>query len=104
MESFPEDFRLPNAELDEKFRELKKQYCVRLLRQQLYLHMLERKENDFFDINRFNKAHVNNEKLCEEIFSVVVAELEALGWKYTISFGGTGLFIYSSENKPVSAW
>ena len=38
--------------------------------------------------------------LTKQLVKEVIPELEKNGWKCKTSFGGTGLFIYSSENPP----
>jgi hypothetical protein len=45
-----------------------------------------------------------NEKLIRDIVFIVIKELEGLGWKCALSFNDTGLFIYSTVNKPSSCW
>ena len=40
----------------------------------------------------------------QEQYEIVKSELVKLGWKCKTSFGGTGLFIYSTEEPPPSCW
>lgn len=101
MNSFPDTIKVGNKS---SFSQTKKEYYTSLLRKELYLHILNDNENDFFDINQFNKKYLNDEFMCEAIFSIVISELQEMGWKYKVSFGGTGLFLYTSENAPACAW
>jgi hypothetical protein len=98
MVEFPKPFE------KDTFPQLRRKQCEALLRQSLYDHIISNDENNYFDIDRFNKTHVRNEDLCEELFEIVIEELVQLGWKYKICFGGTGLFIYSGDTVPRSAW
>ena len=74
------------------------------IRRDIYEHIISEDENNYFDLEKFQKKYKlsteNRDKLCQEI----VKELEKLGWKCRLSFGDTGLFIYSSENPPKSCW
>ena len=40
----------------------------------------------------------------ENMTSKIIEELQELGWKCKTSFGGTGLFIYSTENPPPNCY
>ena len=101
MDQFPDSIKPSNKD---SFIKEKKNYYTRLLRQKLTEFVLNGDENDFFDINSFNKEYIRDEIMCESIFAIVIDELTAMGWKYKISFGGTGPFLYSSENPPLGAW
>ncbi len=96
--------QFPKPSEKDSFAEMKKQRCVEILRQSIYDHIVAGDENNYFDIDRFNKNHVHSEEVCEDIFGSVIDELVELGWKYKICFGGTGLFIYSGDTVPRSAW
>jgi hypothetical protein len=67
-------------------------------------------ENDYFDIDNFisnyNTYKSTNTilKYVSEFIDEIINELGNLGWKCKLSFGDTGLFIYSSENPPTSCW
>lgn len=71
------------------------------LRKHIYNFILDRKrENDFFDIDIFNRSYIKDINVTNDIINQVVLELNELGWKTHIGFGGTGLYIYSSEDLP----
>jgi hypothetical protein len=69
------------------------------IRWDLYLFLLSRdSEEDYFDLSKYI------EKVGDvEILQSVINNLESVGWKTSLSFGDTGLFIYTSE-KPKNCW
>jgi len=69
------------------------------LRRELYEHVIRHNENNYFSLDDFNKT-VDNIELVKEMIDELIIELEELGWKCKLSYGGTGLFIYSTENPP----
>jgi hypothetical protein len=74
---------------------------IRLLskyRKKISEFLVERKdENEYFQLDCFSNS-VNN-----DITKILISELENLGWKCKLSYGGTGLFIYVSET-PSNCW
>ena len=74
--------------------------CVCLFRKTVLEHMLKRKENDFIDLDTFNRTYIRDMKTMHRIVSIVQEELSALGWYTYLGFGDTGLYIYSTEEKP----
>lgn len=101
MDKFTE---LVHSNNKNNFFEVKRNHYIRILREDIFRFLINGDENDFFDINKFNKTYLDDEKMCESIFSEIIQELEEMGWKYKICFGGTGIFFYTSENPPASAW
>lgn len=80
------------------------------LRNAIYEFLILRKdENEYFDIDKFNSKIIEeisfgkNEYILK-IINKIMNELRGIGWKVQLSFGDTGLFIYSSEEKPKSCW
>ena len=73
------------------------------LRRDLYEHILSQGENNYFSLDQFNQK-VQNLELVKKMATEIIPELVALGWKCKLSFGGTGLFIYSSEKPPPNCW
>lgn len=73
------------------------------LRRDLYEHIISHEENDYFSLDDFNRR-VNNMEVTKKLVNDLIPELEKQGWKCKTSFGGTGLFIYSSEKPPSSCW
>ena len=101
MDNFPLNIKPENKE---QFFEIKYQKNLSLLRKEIYDFILDAKEDDFFDLvifdKRVNKDMKNTKMMCNQI----VQELNYLGWKTKLSYGDTGLFIYSTENPPTNAW
>lgn len=100
MREFPSKLKPENKD------SFKKVYYDRMkcyLRRDLYEHILSHNENDYFSLDKFNER-VDDLELVKKMISELVRELEDLGWKCKTSFGGTGLFIYSTENPPPSCW
>jgi hypothetical protein len=73
------------------------------LRRDLYEHIISHEENDYFSLDEFNRR-VNNMELTKKLVNELIPELEGHGWKCKTSFGGTGLFIYSSDKPPSICW
>ena len=69
------------------------------MRWDLYLFLLSREsEEDYFDLTKYI------EKVGDpDVFQAVINALEIVGWKTSLSFGDTGLFIYKGE-KPKNCW
>lgn len=78
------------------------------LRKEVYEHLIKIKcpenENSYFDIEKFNKKFLNDMDITQKIVSTITSELINLGWKCKLSFGGTALFIFSTEKPPPSCW
>lgn len=80
-----------------------RQLCY--LRRNIYEHMISKDENSYFELDKFSRNYLdNNTDLITRMTDVVISELEKLGWKCKTSFGGTGLFIYSTEKPPPSCF
>jgi hypothetical protein len=96
MKNFPECLNVKNKENFEKinYNRLK---CY--LRRDLFEHITSHTEDDYFSLDEFDKR-VNNMKITKALVKELIEELKSLGWNCKTSFGGTGLFIYSSETPP----
>ncbi len=70
-----------------------------LLRQDLYNHIISKEEKDYFSLDEFYNL-IGSMQEGKEIVKEIIKELVNMGWKCKTSFGGTGLFIYSTENPP----
>ena len=111
MKKFPEHINIKNKTIiiqpyKNNFEEINYQRILELLRKEVYEHLINRKdENDYFDIEIFCKRHNYTEKdNFLKILKTVLTELADFGWKTQLSFGDTGLFIYSTKEKPSSCW
>lgn len=103
MNKFPEHIKADNIN---KFPEINNQRVLSIFRQEIYEMLLTRKdENEYVDLDNFSRKYCKN-KTCilNKIVEQVIYELHGLGWKTDTSFGSTGLFIYSTEEKPRSCW
>jgi hypothetical protein len=96
MKEFPDSLKPKNIA---NFSKLNHDRLKCYLRRDLYEHIISHEEKDYFSLDEFNKR-VNNMNLTKQLVKEVIPELEKNGWKCKTSFGGTGLFIYSSENPP----
>ena len=77
-----------------------------IFRQQIYEHIINRKdENDYFAIDVFESKFLKNyPDTIQQMTNTIIKELESMEWKCKLSFGDTGLFIYSTEKPPRSCW
>jgi len=98
MNSFPLHLSDPNI-----FIQTLDDYLLQKMRKKIYLHILRNQQNDFFDMELFNRKYVNDMKKTEAFSETIIKELAELGWKTFIGYGGTGLFFYDQE-LPTSAW
>lgn len=87
-----------------EFPELCRAFYLRTLRKQLMRWMMKGNENDFFDLDDFNRSVVQDVSLTQQLVEQVTVELHSLGWKTFLGFGGTGLYVYSSEERPSTAY
>ena len=108
MNSFPQILKVSNKT---NFAELNNERILNLFREHVYLHILknyhsDKDENNYVDLDVFCKQHLanKNERVMKDIVTIIVNELKKLGWKCTLSFNDTGLFIYSTDQKPASCW
>lgn len=74
------------------------------LRRNIYEHIIKEDENNYFDLSLFFKQYGTNQNDSETMRDIIMKELSSLGWKTKLSFGDTGLFIYSTEEVPKSCW
>ena len=100
MKEFPSVLKPKHKD---EFKDLNHDRLKCYLRRDLYEHIISKDENDYFMLEEFNKR-VNDMELTKQIVNEVIPELRELGWNCKTSFGGTALFIYSTEQPPVSCW
>ena len=102
MREFPDKLHVKNKS---NFLSFYKDRSLCYLRKDIYEHILIEDENTYFDIDIWCRKNLKNDvTLALEFISQIRTELEALGWKTKLSFGNTGLFIYSSEQVPSSCY
>ena len=101
MEQLPEQLNVKNIELFSSILDLEHK---RMMRKEIYMMILKRNESDFFDIDNFNRRYIKNMEKSTEMAKSICEELETLGWKTFFGFGGTGLYVYSTEDLPPGAY
>ncbi len=98
MNSFPLEINKDNKE---NFNNLFINMISSIIREDIYHLIISRKdENEYLDLDKYYSKYGKNRKIIDDI----ILELNQLGWNTKLSFGDTGLFIYSTENPPSSCW
>lgn len=100
MREFPKKLHVDNKA---SFAQYYRDRVLCYLRRDLYEHILRSKEDEYFDLDRFNATHLIDLTITIELVNVVSTELMKLGWNCALSYGNTALFIYSGE-KPKNCW
>jgi hypothetical protein len=75
----------------------------RLLRHDLQVMILRNKSSEYFDIFEFRNKHNITLEDMEKILASVIEELENKGWKWTLCYGNTGLYVYK-DAPPAELW
>lgn len=71
------------------------------LRRSITEHIISHPEHLYFSLEKFNDSQaLDNLNLVKELVKNLIPELQQLGWNCKLSYGGTGLFIYSTPNPP----
>jgi len=100
MIEFPSRLNVKNKN---KFPEYRYSRVLCYLRRDIFEHMITEDENNYFDLDTFrNKYFKRDLESMKKIEVTIIEELTTLGWKCKTSFGGTGLFIYSTDEPPPS--
>lgn len=78
-----------------------KQFCMNKLIDDVYFNLISRgDESEYYNCNKLLRdVFRNDSKLRDECVSELRKMLEQNGWKTSVGFGGTGLFIYQHD-KP----
>ena len=98
MNSFPSEINKDNKE---NFNNLFNNMVLCIIREDIYRLLISRKdENEYVDLDKYYSKYGKNINIIDDI----ILELNQLGWKTKLSFGDTGLFVYSTENPPSSCW
>jgi len=101
MKEFPSYLKPENKE---KFSEYNYQNNISNMRKELVDLILSRNENNYFELDSFRNRHSINKSDMEKMCETVSFELKNIGWNIATSFGGTGLFVYSTPNPPKSCY
>lgn len=96
MNSFPQNLNPSNKEY---FKNFKFQSLLTDLRYELTKFILLDREDDYFILDQFyRKENINDDKeLISAINNQIIKELNDLGWKTKLVFGGSSIYIYSKE-------
>lgn len=95
----------PNVKDIDKFEQMNYDRIKNILITYIYDLIISRKtENEYFDLDTFNIKNNVSMKVLHQMVKEIMIELEKSGWKTKLSFGDTGLFIYSTEDQPKSCW
>lgn len=97
MKHFPSNIKPSNKV---EFESLNYDRVKCYLRRDLYEHIISHDDREYFEIDAFAKNRLDNMEKVSKMISEIIIELEELGWKCKLSYGGTGLFIF--ENDPPS--
>lgn len=100
MKNFPSKLNVNNKENFEKIN-YERNKCY--LRRDIYEHVISHEEKDYYSLDDFNQK-IKNMSLVQKMVEELIPELEELGWKCKLSYGGTGLFVYSGVLPPSNCW
>jgi hypothetical protein len=102
MKEFPEILNVNNKD---KFEDIYNNRMTSYLRQKIYEHVIKNDQNNYFDLDNFRGSYkIKNIEDIKKMTNTIIEELCLLGWKCKLSYGGTALFIYSSDKPPSSCW
>ena len=102
MKSFPQEINVKNLH---SFHRINNDRIINIIRNEIYETIIKRKsENEYIDLDKISKDHSYSMNMVSKIITDISEELHQLGWKTKLSFGDTGLFIYSTEDPPTSCW
>lgn len=101
MREFP-DYLTP--EYKGSFEDVLFQTRLRLLRREIYNLVIKGDENQYFSIDTYARNRGISMKDMMRLIDIVSGELRDKGWKTKLSFGNTGLFIYSTKDPPRSCY
>ncbi len=114
MKTFPTAINVKNKN---SFSSYKYDEVIQSLRKSIYNHIIRytydienkkdtyESENNSYELDVFFKSHsINTQEEKDKLYVNIKNELIKLGWKCELAFGGTSLFIYSSDKLPTSCW
>ena len=101
MNEFPSILNVKNKE---KFPEIYYDRVLSYIRRDIYEHVIKEEENNYFDLDIFQKKYNLSTEVIDKIVQEIMKELENLGWNCKLSFADTGLFIYSTDKPPANCW
>lgn len=93
-----------NPENKDKFTTYLYERNLSYLRKEILELVLMGDENNYFELDIFSRKYNLKKGEIENMCNTVIQELKNLGWNVKTSFGGTGLFIYSTDTPPMSCY
>lgn len=97
MDAFPSTLTPQGAKV---FPVILEKYILRSIREEVYVHVLENNRSSYYDLSAHKFCtHPSFKKLVRQ----VMTELEVFGWKTTLSYGETALFVYTGD-MPENCW
>ena len=91
-----------NANNKETFTELRNLDILEKICEDVCNFLIHRTdENEYIDLDKY---YIRYGKLCFPLVEKIITQLNELNWKTKLSFGDSGLFIYSTEDPPRSCW
>jgi hypothetical protein len=100
MKEFPDILSVKNKS---KLGKIKYNRVMCYLRKELYEHILLQPEDIYYEIDAFDKKYNKDMNVTKKMISSAIVELKRLGWKCIVSYGGTGMFIFS-DKKPQNCY
>ena len=101
MKEFPSQMIPENKN---KFNMFLYKRILAYMRKEIYEIVINGDENNYFEIDVFSYKYKLNKDTTDKLVYDIKTELLNLGWNVKLSFGGTGLFIYSSDKPPPSCY
>lgn len=101
MKDFPSNLKPENKQ---EFSMYRYRRNLAYMRREIFELMLLGDENNYFDLDKFARDYKITTENMESMRNILSNELKELGWKTETSFGGTGLFIYSTDKPPPSCY
>lgn len=101
MDSFPKNIA---PQFSDSFASSAQSLLSSELRAEIAAHiLLHTSPNDFYDITSFKYYRTVSKETLMKSVSVIMSELQSLGWTATLSHGDTSLFIYTGP-RPDMCW
>ena len=102
MNSFPSYIDSSNVNNFNTLNIFRIKSCIR---EDIHDLLLNRKnESEYLDLDMLCKKYDRKMNIIQQIISELVSELKDLSWNTKLSYGDTGLFIYSTETPPANCW
>ena len=74
------------------------------LRRDITENILLNNEEIFFDLEQFRNCHSMSTDDISKMSSIIIKEIEHIGWKTKLTYGNTAMFIYSTEQPPPNCY